>query len=222
MRLWFFILVLFLFFLVGIGFAIIVVEALPLIQDKVHEKRSAYLSSVSHEVGTWFHLKLETSDLFAAFNPINISVRTGACDPDIRVIQLHFEGARSSFMGDYNFSDPEQFEEYLNQSHREIVHLQRESLTTFAGSIQDVTYTTGGEFNIGITITREDGGVEGYGMGNTNFALKQIMKISRPEALIQLRNSRVTTGLTYATVGLALLAVGLVGLIDLMIRFVVT
>lgn len=218
-------LILFLFFLLGIGFAVIVVQALPFIQDKVHETRIAYFSFLSREVGTWFYIKLETLDLFAAFNPINVSIHTAACDPNIRSIQLNFEGASSYFPGDYNFSDPsfypEQYEEFLESLKSNIVHLERNSLTTFAGSIQNLEYTSGGEFDIGITITDQNGTVTGYGVGNTDFALKNAMRISPPEALVQLRNSRVTTGLTYAVIGLTSIAVGLAGLIDLLIKYLI-
>jgi len=77
-------LIIFLFILIGFGFAIIFCYALPYLQDKIHEKRIAYLSFKSEEVKTWFMLKLETNDIFAAFNPINVSVHTGACNPNIK------------------------------------------------------------------------------------------------------------------------------------------
>ena len=77
-------LIIFLFILIGFGFAIIFCYALPYLQDKIHEKRIAYLSFKSEEVKTWFMLKLETHDIFAAFNPINVSVHTGACNPNIK------------------------------------------------------------------------------------------------------------------------------------------
>jgi hypothetical protein len=204
------------------GFSTFLVFALPYIQDKIHETKIAYLSFQSDEVPAVFYLKLETLDIFSASKPIDISIHTGAVSPKIRTIQLSFEGASVYFPGDFNFSDPsffeEQFEEFQELIGSNIVHLERNSLTTFAGTIQNLTYTTGGDFDIGITITDQDGRVIGYGMGNRDYALKNAIKISPPEALIQLRNSRLTTGLTYTAIGLTLIAVGLTGLIGLLTR----
>jgi len=212
-----------LFFLVGIGSAIVIVKALPFVQDKIHESRVAYLSFLSKEVGTWFILKLETRDLFAAYNPINVSIHTSACNPEIRSIQLEFVGASSYFPRDYNFSDPsffpEQFEALRKSLESNIVILERNTLTTFAGSKQNLTYTTGGEFDIGITVTYQDGRVVGYGVGNTDFVLKNAIRVSPPEVLVQLRNGRITTGLTWAAAGLTFIAIGITGLIEVIIKF---
>lgn len=214
-----------LFVLIGMGLAIIIDQALPYIQNEVHESRTAYLSFKSDEVGTWFTLKLKTNDFFAAFNPIDVSIHTGACDPNIKTIQLEFVGASSYFPGDYNFSDssffPEQYNKLKEAMSSNILHLERNSLTTFAGSKQNLTYTYGGEFDIGITVTYQDGRVEGYGLGNTDFALKKAMRISPPEVLVQLKNNNLTLGLTYTAVGLTLLAIGLAGLIDFFIRYLI-
>jgi hypothetical protein len=211
--------------LVGSGVAITIAYSLPLIRNEVHEHRIAYLSFKSDEVGTWFTLKLETEDLFTAFNPINVSVHTGAVDTNIRTIQLEFQGASSYFLGEYNFSDPsffpEQYEKLRKAIESNIFHLQRNSLTTFAGSKQNLTYTTGGEFDIGITVTYQDGRVIGYGLGNIDFALKKAIRISPPEALVQLRNGNYTLGLAYAAVGLTLVAVGLTAVLDIVIKYVI-
>jgi len=217
-----FLLILFLFILMGFGVAMIFCCALPYLQNKIHGKRIAYISLPSREVGTWFIFKLETNDIFAAFNPINVSVYTSPCDPNIKSIQLEFLGASSYFPGDYNFSDPyffpEQFEKLRKAISSNILILKRNSPTTFAGKIQNLTYRCGGEFDIGITVTYKNGKVVGYGVGNTNFVLKKAIKISPPEALIQLRNSNLTLGLSWMAVGLTLIAIGLSGLIDLLIQ----
>jgi len=151
------------------------------------------------------------------------AVHTGACDPNIRDIQLEFEGASSYFPGEYNFSDPsffkEQFEKLQKAIESNILHLKRNSLTTFAGSKQNLNYTSGGEFDIGITVTYQDGKVAGYGIGQTNFALEKAMRISPPEALVQLRNSNLTLGLNYTVISLALIATGLSGFINLILRY---
>jgi len=86
--------------------------------------------------------------------------------------------------------------------------------------MQNLTCKCGGEFDIGITITYQDGKVVGYGLGDTNFALKNAIRISPPEALIQLRNSNQTLGLAWIAAGLTLIAIGLSGLIDFIIRLI--
>jgi hypothetical protein len=218
-----FLLILSLFILVGIGVSIIVVLARPFLQDTIHEERIAYFSYLDPHT-TWFYLKLQTQDLFAAFNSINISIQTAACPPEITNIQLEFVGSSTYFPGDYNFSSPDfftkQYENFTKSLKSNIVQLENNSLTTFAGSIGNVTYTNGGQFDIGITITTKDGAVIGYGMGDTSFALKNAIQISPPEALIQLRNGRISMGLTYVAVGLTFIVVGMTGLIDLWLRLI--
>jgi hypothetical protein len=218
-----FLLIISLFFLLGIGVSIIVVLARPYLEDSIHDNRIAYFSYLLPGT-TWFHVKLQTQDLFAAFNPINISVQTAACPPEIRSLQLEFVGASSYFPGDYNFSAPDffekQYENFTKSLQSNTVQLVNNSLTTFAGSIKNVTYTNGGEFDIGITITNKDGAVRGYGMGDTSFALKNAIRISPPEALIQLRNGRISMGLTYVAVGLTFVVVSMTGLISLWVRTV--
>jgi len=217
-----FFLVLLLFVLMGLGTAIILCFALPYLQNRIHERRIAYLSFLSEEVGTWFMFKLETNDIFAAYNPIDVSVHTGACDSNIKSIQLEFVGASSYFPGDYNFSDPsffpEQYEKLREAISSNILILKRNSPTTFAGKIRNLTYKCGGEFDIGITVTYQDGRVVGYGVGNIDFVIKNAVKISPPEVLIQLRNSNLTLGLSWIATGLTLIGVGLSGLINFIIQ----
>lgn len=204
------------------GIALSYYEALPLLRNEVHEARIAYLSFESDQVGTWFTLKLETEDLFAAFNPINVSVHTGATDPAIRSIQLEFEGASTYFPGDFNFSDPsfypEQYDKLTEAIESNILFLERDSLTTFAGNKLNLNYTSGGDFDIGITVTYQNGAVAGYGLGDTSFVLKQAIRVSPPEALVQLRNGNLTLGLAWLAIGLTMINIGLGGLIDIAIK----
>jgi hypothetical protein len=204
-----------LFVLVGIGFAVIAVFAYPLASNSVHEERVAYVDVMSKEARMWFHIKLKTNDLFCAFNPIEVAVKTGAVAPDIRSIQIEFVGASQYFPSDYDFSDPTEFEKYMESVRANIIILGNDSLTTFAGNKSNLVFTYGGEFDVGITLTNRDGSVEGYGVGNTDFALKGAIHISPPEALNHVISNNLTLGLTYVAVGLALIAVGVAGLFDL-------
>jgi hypothetical protein len=117
---------------------------------------------------------------------------------------------------------PEQYEKLREEIESNTFDLERNTLTTFTGSKQNLVYTTGGEFDVGITVTYQDGRVAGYGVGNIDFALKKAIRISPPEALVHLRNGNLTRGLTLAAVGLTLMAVGLAGLIDVAIRYFVS
>ena len=93
--------------LIGAGLVAIVFEALPYLRNAVHTQIVSYPSFLAERVPAWLVLKMETLDMFAALNPINVSVHTGALDTEkIRSIQLTFDGASAYFPGDYNFSDP--------------------------------------------------------------------------------------------------------------------
>jgi hypothetical protein len=52
--------------------------------------------------------------------------------------------------------------------------------------------------------------------------LKKAIVISPPEAAVQIRNGNLTLGLTYAAIGLALIAVALSGIIDIIIRSIMS
>jgi len=136
------------------------------------------------------------------------------------------------------------FEKYLNKTFEQIsaniLHLQSDKkisdfelpkdfpisknysipkYSTFSGSLQNLTYSSGGKFDIGITIIKADGSVIGYGVGDLSYVLKDAIEISPPEVSLQIKNSNIMTGLAWIGVGLPFLVAGLTGLLDIIKHF---
>ena len=74
---------------------------------------------------------------------------------------------------------------------------------TFSGSIQNLTYSVGGLFDIGVTVAQLDSGVVGYDMGDTSYVLQNVIQISPPETMLQIRSNYILTGLGWIGVGLS-------------------
>jgi len=137
------------------------------------------------------------------------------------------------------------FEKYMNktseQSGANILHLQSDrkvsdfeflkdfpipenysipKYSTFSGSLQYLTYSAGGKFDIGITIFKADGSVIGYGMSDLSYVLKDAIEISPPEVQLQIKNSNIMTGLGWIGIGLPFLIAGLTGFLEIIKYFV--
>lgn len=80
---------------------------------------------------------------------------------------------------------------------------------TFSGTFQNLTYSVGGEFSIGITITQSDGGVVGYGVGDTSYIINNAIGISPPETLLQIESNNILTGLGWIGIGVSPFIAGL-------------
>lgn len=91
-----------------------------------------------------------------------------------------------------------------------------QGITNFSGSITNLTYSAGGDFDIGITVINENGGVVGYEMGNREYVIEKAIHISPPEVLLTIRTNNLMTGLAWMGIGLALLIPGLNGLITIL------
>ncbi len=89
--------------------------------------------------------------------------------------------------------------------------------STFSGSLQNLTYTSGGEFDIGITITKGDGEIIGYGTGDTSYMLKEAIDISPPETLLQIENNNIMKGLGWVGISLPFLIAGLNGILNIIL-----
>ena len=149
---------------------------------------------------------------------LTFSVQTGACDTDnIKSLQLTFVGASQYFPGDYNISDPSDFEKLRKAIESDTAILTQNSQTTFSGSIKNLTYNSGGDFDVGITVTHKDGTVIGYGISDMRYVIKQAIHISPPEVLIQIKAGNQRIGLAWTAIGLPFLIAGLTGLINLLI-----
>lgn len=77
---------------------------------------------------------------------------------------------------------------------------------TFSGAFHNLTYSVGGEFSIGVTITQSDGGVVGYGLGDSSYVLNNVISISPSETLFQIESNNILVGLGWIGVGAALFA----------------
>jgi hypothetical protein len=122
---------------------------------------------------------------------------------------------------DKDYDELVQREQEINSFRQSVNNASRENITlpkfsTFSGSLQNVTYSAGGEFDVGLTITKRDGGVLGYGMSDLSYVLKEAIDISPPEINLQIKNNNVITGLGVIAVGLVPLVVGLGGLLEIL------
>jgi len=209
-----------------LGIIIIYSQGLPYIQDKHHIKRTSNLVLYTEKIPTYIYLKLETIDAFTAENPINISIQTGIVNR-VNGIQLTFDGASKYFPRKYNYSDPQFFEkqnEYYQEAFKNIIFLKNDTnpitgITHFSGSIENLIYSSGGEFDIGITIINENNGIIGYETGNRQYTINKAIRVSPPEVLLTIRNNNLMTGLAWVAIGLALLMSGLNGLITMMLQY---
>jgi hypothetical protein len=87
--------------------------------------------------------------------------------------------------------------------------------STFSGSLQNLTFSTGGRFDIGVTVTKRDGGVIGYGMSDTTYVLKEAIEVSPPETQLQIENNSIMSGLAWIGLSLPFLLAGLTGLLEI-------
>lgn len=97
---------------------------------------------------------------------------------------------------DLTFTDP-----FTNET--------RPNYPTFSGSIQNLTYSVGGQFSIGITIFQSDGGVIGYDMGDTSYVLQNVIEVSPPETLLQIKSNYISVGLGWIGIGVSPLLAGI-------------
>ena len=114
--------------------------------------------------------------------------------------------------------------ENINKSSLDILHLTndtdltytdpftnvtRPNYPTFSGSIQNLTYSIGGQFSIGITVTQSDGSVVGYDMGDTSYVLQNVIEVSPPETLLQIQSNYISVGLGWIGIGISPLLAGI-------------
>lgn len=232
--------------LMFLGIGIMLVYAIPYIQNRSHEIITDTNSYLCQQVPTWFTLELKTEDIFSANNPINATIQTGAIHPDIIGMQLSFVGAQSEIpemptmpslpelaptdpnyrenmdnfweeMGEYWKEIEEWRQKYRASLESNILLLERDR-TVFKGNIKDLIYRSGGQFDIGITITTNGGTVIGYGMGDTSYVLQDVINVSPPEVLLQIRQTNVTLGLAWAALGASFFAIGCTAIIELVIK----
>jgi len=218
--------------------------SIPYITNKSHKRIVVNRVYFFDKIPAYFFVRLETNDALVANNPIDISVTTTNIDrSQIRGIQLTFDGAERYFPNYTKLFPPsppsstENLEEYfkkLEEYYKELDKMRQEiganililhndtdwNWTSFSGSIKNVIYSSGGTFDIGITLIKSDGGVIGYEMGDRNFAIKNAIEISPPEVLIQLENTNVMKGLSYIALSIPFLIAGVNALMEILKRYI--
>lgn len=125
----------------------------------------------------------------------------------------------------YHQAIDEWWREWEEQSERErqelsrgLIHLQREEddvgdFARFLPAHAELTYSTGGSFGVGITVTKNDGGVVGYEMGDDRYLVADIIDVSPPEILHTIKNNNLLTGLAWLGVALTIFTIGSAALI---------
>ena len=208
-----------LFIIIGVGVSICVCQAIPYFQ--IHHKTIyAYKQALSKEVGTYFYFKFKTNDFFVANNPIDIEIRTSALDTQtITGIQLGFINSGYDPFFEVDIYDEDYVEKISEAYKNQIVHLKKGGLTWYKGELNNVTYYTGGKYDVGITIWNNST-VMGHGVGDTNYILKDIIEIAPPETLIQYRNNEITLGIAWAAFGITLILFGLTHLLGILEKII--
>ena len=160
-------------------------------------------------------LKLETNDGFIAQNPIDVTVVSESNFDRIKEIQIEFEGAVKYFPGDYNPFDPNYWKNFSEEVSRNVIILNGKinpftNITTFPqGQLKNLVYNTGGDYDIKVTLIKEDGTVIGSGVGDDRFDKKDAIHISPPEVLQTIKSNNIMAGLGYLAIGVALFISGL-------------
>jgi len=222
--------------------------SIPHITNKAHKTIVVNRVYFFDKIPAYLFIHMETNDALVANNPIDISVTTTNIDrSQIRGIQLTFEGAERYFPNYTALSPPsppsssedyeeyfKKLEEYQKELKKELDKMREESganililhndtnrnWTSFSGSLKNVIYSSGGIFDIGVTINKADGGIIGYEMGDRNFAIKNAIEISPPEVLIQLENANIMKSLGYIGVSIPFLIAGINALMEILKRHI--
>jgi hypothetical protein len=84
---------------------------------------------------------------------------------------------------------------------------------TFSGA-KEITYPVGGKYSIGVTVTLSDGGVVGYGVGNTAYVLNDVVEVAPLETKYQLENNSIMVGLGWIGIGITMALAGIALLVE--------
>lgn len=92
---------------------------------------------------------------------------------------------------------------------------------TFSGSMENLTYATGGKFDIKFSLgKRTSEGVAYNGQDPSySYVLAEAVEVSPPEVLLQIKNNNLLTGLSYIAIGVAPLVAGFVGILEILKQF---
>ena len=118
-------------------------------------------------------------------------------------------------MEEYWKNFKETFDKEWDASQSNLLFLHNDSpptasrISTFSGSLENLVYPSGGQFDIGITANTNNG-VVGYGLGDTSYLVEDIITISPPETLLQMQSNSIMTGLGWIGIGIPFFLGGLI------------
>jgi hypothetical protein len=178
-----------------------------------HHEVVSYRDYFSPQLQTWLYLKYTSKDGFIAGNPIDVDIQSGIVT-NIQSLQLTFDGAGSYFPGNYNYttmdiSKLKEQQEKMVKDMNNIVPLELKTtkvseISHFEGSINNLVYGQGGNFDIGFTYVNKEQGVVGYGMSQIENKIVNGISIASPETLLTIRNNNLLTGISLITVGISI------------------
>jgi len=223
--------------LIALSIWIFIDFALPYLRDEHHTTQEYCPVHYVEKLQSFVHFDFKTNDVFAADNPISVSVYAHTWVPDVHQITLHFDGADDYFIvnllqispNDYESS--KEFEEAWDNEFKRMsagmldlykdTDIDSPTYGAFIGQTE-LEYSIGGQFDVGITLRKEDGDVIGYGLGDQEFVITQVILISPSEVLHTLKNNNLLSGLAWLAGALTIFAIGCSFLISLLFRQNVT
>jgi len=102
-----------------------------------------------------------------------------------------------------------EIQERLNHS------IETPLISTFSGELSNITYSSGGTFDIGVTLYLGNGGVIGYGMSDMSYVIKDAITVSPAEVKLQVENNNIMVGLGWLGASLVFFALFGGGLLEL-------
>lgn len=199
----------FLFFIL-IG-AIFCLKSIPYFANNTSEKIVDYRVYFSEKIPGYIYLKLESENAFVAGSPINITISTGIVD--LTYLQLTIDGASKYFPDDINIKDIGFNNSELRDKTKNVIPLNKHTtsvskITTFSGKTDNLVFGSGGNFDIGITLQRNNGGIIGYETGMRDYKIDDAIYISPREVLTGFRTNNILIGLAFLAIGISLITFG--------------
>ncbi|MHC4183743.1 MAG: hypothetical protein ACYSR0_10365 [Planctomycetota bacterium] len=205
-----------------------VLSSFPYLYNNIHDDVSLIRSYETDNPKGHFVITYKTKDAFVAGNPINVTIMTGNMK-EFEHIELQFIGSEQYVIEYYNYSNTsidnlvdiqnklQSLSENILKTH---VALEKKSWIEyydyFEGNINDVIYSSGGDFDIGLTVKKEGELLKGYLMGDNDYVIREAIHISPYESMISIETNRIMIGLSWIGIGIALLIAGLSGFLNIL------
>ena len=203
-------------------------QSFPYINNNLHKNiRLTRIYETNNPRG-YFSITYTTRDVFVAGNPINISIVTENMK-DFEHLELQFIGSEKYFLEYYNYTNTtisnlidiqQKLQNLSEKILRTHVALKKknyaEDYDYFEGSINDVIYTSSGDFDIGVTVRKDGEFFKGYLVGDKEYIIEDAIHISPHENMISLKTNQIMVGLSWLGIGIALLIAGLNGFLGIL------